>query len=133
MTAAALAALLSAGCYSTAELRVAVHLSPESRSTCIRATDRVFADAGFERVRMVTGPDMFYTPRATPGVSVPLGWGIGAWLDHGTLDSCAMVIEAISADPEPGAMKPYTVQRGEPFDTAVRDMAHRLEVASATR
>ena len=43
---------------------------------------RWLADAGFERVRTIVGPDMFYTPRTTPGAYVPLGWGIGAWLDH---------------------------------------------------
>ncbi len=133
LTAVVLSTVLSAGCYSTAQLRVQVQVpSTSSGVTCVHATDRVFADAGFERVRTVVGPDMFYTPRTNPGATVPLGWGIGAWLDHDNPGACALVIEAISADPAPHrAMKPYSTQRGEPFDEAVRDMARRLQLASA--
>jgi hypothetical protein len=80
-------------------------------------------------VRTVVGPDMFYTPRTRPGSALVLGWGIGAWLSHDDPSACAMTIEAISEDPEVGYNRPFSVQRGEPFDTAVRDMARRLAVA----
>jgi hypothetical protein len=153
LTAVLLGTLLSAGCYSAAQLRVPVQLPPDSRTSCVHAIDRVFADAGFERVRIVTGPDMFYTPRTNPGSSVPLQWGIGAWLNHDDPNRCALEIEAISADPAPGPPPPpapspvghqsfsspetlsihaYTTQRGEAFDAAVREMARRLQLASAT-
>ncbi|HVT07648.1 MAG TPA: hypothetical protein VHO67_09325 [Polyangia bacterium] len=146
---AALATLLSTGCYSATPLRVQVQSHPPAAS-CVQTTDRVFADAGFERVRTVWGPDMFYTPRTRPGTSVALDWGIGAWLSHDDPDACSLTIEAISADPgvsrtrtfsgphgelydatdpEISRMRPFSVQRGEPFDAAVRDMARRLEVA----
>lgn len=152
LTAVVLGTLLSAGCYSTAQLRVPVQLPSASSTSCVRAVDRVFADAGFERVRSVTGPDMFYTPRTNPGSSVPLQWGIGAWLNHDDASRCALELEAISADPVAGPTPPpallagrrevftletasippsYSTQRGEPFDAAVREMARRLQLASA--
>ncbi|HVY37878.1 MAG TPA: hypothetical protein VHM31_08080 [Polyangia bacterium] len=146
---AALATLLSVGCYSATPLRLQVQSRPPA-ATCVQTTDRVFADAGFERVRTVWGPDMFYTPRTRPGRSVGLDWGIGAWLSHDDPGACSLTIEAISADPDVSRMRtvsgphgelfevadpevsrlrPFSVQRGEPFDAAVRDMARRLEVA----
>jgi hypothetical protein len=128
ITTAALMALLSVGCYSATPLRVQVQSRPPA-ATCVQTTDRVFADAGFERVRTVLGPDMFYTPRARPGTSLSFGWGIGAWLGHDDPAACSLTIEAISADPEVARDRPFSVQRGEPFDAAVRDMAKRLEIA----
>jgi len=122
------ATLLSPGCYSATPLRVQVQSRPPA-ATCVQTTDRVFADAGFERVRTVSGPDMFYTPRTRPGASVSLGWGIGAWLSHDDPNACSLTIEALSADPDVARDRPFSGQRGEPFDAAVRDMARRLEVA----
>lgn len=147
LTTAVFGALLCAGCYSATPLRVQVQSRPPA-ATCVQTTDRVFADAGFERVRSVFGPDMFYTPRTRPGTTMPLGWGIGAWLSHDrATNDCSLTIEAISEDPtvanerpfsvQRGEVfdvavaneRPFSVQRGEPFDTVVRDMARRLEVA----
>jgi hypothetical protein len=146
LTTAVLGGLLSVGCYSATPLRVQVQSRPPAAS-CVQTTDRVFADAGFERVRTVFGPDMFYTPRTRPGTTLTLGWGIGAWLSHDTADDCSLTIEAISADPtlvqeaplvvhrgvvcEPAVARDrtFSAQRGETFDAAVRDMARRLEVA----
>ncbi|MES1206133.1 MAG: hypothetical protein ABUS79_09375 [Pseudomonadota bacterium] len=128
LSKAVLGGLLSLGCYSATPLRVQVQSRPPA-ATCVQTTDRVFADAGFERVRSVFGPDMFYTPRTRPGTSVSLGWGIGAWMSHDDPAACSLTIEAISADPDVSHERPFSVQRGEPFDAAVRDMAHRLEVA----
>ena len=128
LTTVVFGALLSLGCYSATPLRVQVQSRPPA-ATCVQTTDRVFADAGFERVRTVFGPDMFYSPRTRPGTSVSLGWGIGAWVSHDGVDACSLTIEAISADPEVARDRPFSVQRGEPFDAAVRDMARRLEVA----
>jgi hypothetical protein len=130
LTAAMLGAALSGGCYASAPLRVQVQSTAELQDGCVRTTDRVFADAGFERIRTMMGVDMFYTPRTSPTASIALGWGIGAWVNHGeSPDSCAVTLEALSADPEPTRQRPFTSQRGEYFDAAVRDMAHRLEVA----
>ncbi|MFL5307215.1 MAG: hypothetical protein ACJ8F1_18510 [Polyangia bacterium] len=148
LTTAVLGALLSVGCYSATPLRVQVQSRPPA-ATCVQTTDRVFADAGFERVRTVFGPDMFYTPRTRPGTTLTLGWGIGAWLSHDrNPDECSLTIEAISADPAVAHDGPplvlehgetfdvavaqnraFSAQRGEAFDAAVRDMARRLEVA----
>ncbi|MES1208050.1 MAG: hypothetical protein ABUS79_19115, partial [Pseudomonadota bacterium] len=119
--------MLSLGCYSATPLRVQVQSRPPANS-CVQTTDRVFADAGFERVRTVLGPDMFYTPRTRPGTSLSLGWGIGAWLSHDDPSACSLTIEAISPDPDVARDRPFSMQRGEDFDTAVRDMARRLEV-----
>lgn len=147
LTTAAFGALVSVGCYSATPLRVEVRSRPPA-ATCVQTADRVFADAGFERVRTVLGPDMFYTPRTTAGASLSLSWGIGAWLSHDQNNACALTIEAISPDPEvpemrslsvqPSAsfvastrdvLRPFSMQRGEPFDAALRDMARRLEIA----
>ncbi len=128
LATALLGGLLSLGCYSAVPLRVQVQSRP-SAANCIQTTDRVFADAGFERVRTVRGPDMFYTPRTRPGTSLVLGWGIGAWVGHDDPSACSLTIEAISADPDLAHDRPFSVQRGDSFDAAVRDMARRLEVA----
>jgi len=131
LTAAILSGLLSLGCYTTAPLRMKVQSQVDDQS-CVRTTDRVFADAGFERVRTLIGPDMFYTPRTTPSAQIALGWGIGAWVsrDHSS-ESCGVTIEALSDDPTPGGQRSFTSQRGDSFDAAVRDMAQRLQVAFA--
>lgn len=132
LTAAILGTLLSLGCYSTTELRLQVQSHAEDQS-CVHTTDRVFADAGFQRVRTVMGPDMFYTPRTTPGAQIALGWGIAAWVNRDQPStSCALTIQAISADPAAGSEHRFTSQRGEYFDAAVRDMAKRLELAFAS-
>ena len=130
LTMAVLGALASVGCYSATPLRVQVQSRPPAAG-CVQTTDRVFVDAGFERVRTVRGPDMFYTPRARPGTTLSLGWGIGAWLGHDDPTACSLTIEAISADPDVSHDRPFSVQRGDSFDAAVRDMARRLEIAFA--
>ncbi len=133
LSTALVGALVSIGCYSSTQLRLQVRAPAQpDAQRCVRTADRVFADAGFERVRTVIGPDMFYTPRTNPGAQIALGWGIGAWVDRGpSAESCALTIEAMSADPVPGRPRPFSTQRGESFDAAVRDMAKRLELAFA--
>lgn len=132
LTAAVLGGVLSLGCYSAAPLRLQVRSDAEDQRECVRTTDRVFADAGFERVRTMMGVDMFYTPRTSPGAYVALGWGIGAWINRDRpSESCAVTIQALSDDLSPGRHHPFTSQRGEEFDATVRDMAQRLELAFA--
>jgi len=129
---AVLGGLLSLGCYSAAPLRVQVQSRGENQQACVRTTDRVFADAGFERIRTMMGVDMFYTPRTNPGAYLALGWGIGAWVNRdGLSDTCAVTLQALSPDPEPARQRPFTSQRGRYFDATVRDMAQRLELAFA--
>jgi hypothetical protein len=121
---------LPLGCYSTQQLRVQVQ-SPARRIDCVRAADRVFADAGFERVPTALGSDMFYSPRTRPGARMALGWGIAAWLNHDEPNGCALTIEAMSPEPSASRDPLYSAQRGESIDATVREMARRLEVAFA--
>ncbi|HXU60216.1 MAG TPA: hypothetical protein VN962_00845, partial [Polyangia bacterium] len=155
LAAAVVCAALSIGCYTAAPLRLQVRSGDDDHSACVRTTDRVFADAGFERIRTMMGVDMFYTPRTSPTAQIALGWGIGAWVngDRPT-ETCAVTLEALSDDqvaapgpamtaspgpwpstwspPSPARQHPFTSQRGEYFDATVRDMAHRLELAFAS-
>lgn len=133
LAAAVLCAALSIGCYTATPLRLQVRSGDGDQRACVRTTDRVFADAGFERIRTMLGVDMFYTPRTSPTAQIALGWGIGAWLngDRPT-ETCAVTLEALSDDHVPARQHPFTSQRGEYFDATVRDMAHRLELAFAS-
>jgi len=141
----------AAGCYESTSLRLAVR-SPPTTLDCARTVDAVFFDASYVRVSNVTGPDFFYTPRLAPlSMSrattmtevasamggTDLGWGIGVWLKDGAKDDppagghsvCGFELEALSPDPGPGMSLRYSGQRGEPFDSTVREMAQRLTAA----
>jgi hypothetical protein len=125
--------VLCVGCYETTSLRLEVK-SPSASANCVATADRVFADAGFERVRTIGGADMFYTPRTTASSFVALHWGIGAWLKHdGPNDTCDVALEALSEDPGASQQVWYSSQRGDYYDSTVRDMAKRLEIAFGTR
>jgi hypothetical protein len=148
MTAALLAT--SAGCYDSTSLRLTVR-SPPTTLDCARTVDSVFFDAAYVRNNGVAGPDLFYTPRLAPRVTVEaanprimlesmgqadLGWGIGVWLKDraqhppvGGSAVCGFELEALSPDPGPGMSHRYSGQRGEPFDRTVREMAQRLTAA----
>jgi hypothetical protein len=129
LSAAALGAALCVGCYDSTSLRLEVR-SPSTHLDCVATADRVFADAGFERVRTMSGADMFYTPRTTASSFVALHWGIGAWLNRDNPNgTCDVSLEALSRDPGVSQQAMYTSQRGEYYDSTVRDMAKRLEVA----
>jgi hypothetical protein len=153
---AATAAVLgpAAGCYDSTSLRLAVH-SPPTTLDCARTVDSVFFDAAYVRLNNVTGPDLFYAPRMTgrmapvamsgpAGVrtsptsmsTTDLGWGIGVWLKDDAKEPaaagggvCGFELEALTPEPGPGMSHRYVGQRGEPFDSTVRDMAQRLTVA----
>lgn len=150
LNAAALLAALSVGCYETTSLRMQVHSA--ATEDCAAMADRVFADAGYERGRPMTGMDFFYTPRIAPPSNAARHWGIGAWLSHDPPGTCAISLEALSEDSNPVAptahsgangkyyespsagsavATEYSGQRGEYYDAAVRDMAKRLETALA--
>jgi len=150
LSAAALAAAISIGCYQSTSLRLEVR-SPSTSVDCVATADRVFADAGFERIRTMRGPDMFYTPRTTVSSDVALRWGIGAWLNRDSPSgTCDVALEALSEDPGPPHDMTYSIplggnpfparpalpqdriysgQAGHDYDSTVRDMAKRLEVA----
>ncbi len=125
--------------------------SPSTSFDCVATADRVFAEAGFERIRTMRGPDMFYTPRTTASSDVALRWGIGAWLNHDNPGgTCDFALEALSEDPGPPPARystmpggpvtfpqnpglpqeqNYSSQAGHDYDSAVREMAKRLELA----
>ena len=148
MTAALLGT--SAGCYDATSLRLTVR-SPPTTLDCARTIDSVFFDAAYVRNNSVSGPDLFYTPRLTPRVTIEaanptimvrsmgqadLGWGIGVWLKDGARHDpaggsavCGFELEALSPDPGPGMSHRYSGQRGEPFDRTLREMAQRLTEA----
>ncbi|HXJ19760.1 MAG TPA: hypothetical protein VMT03_05960, partial [Polyangia bacterium] len=116
-----LGAAICAGCYQTTALRLQVK-SATTRSDCVATADRVFAEAGFERIRTTAGADMFYTPRTTASSFVALRWGIGAWLNREDRDdTCDVALEALSEDPSASQQAIYTSQRGEYYDSTVRD------------
>lgn len=133
LSAAALSAAICLGCYESTALRLEVR-SPATHDDCAATADRVFTEAGFERVRTVAGADMFYTPRMTASSFMALHWGIGAWLNRNEPSgTCHVALEALSEDPSASQQRLYTSQRGEYYDSTVRDMAKRLELAFATR
>jgi len=138
------------GCYQATSLRLEVK-SPSTSVDCVATADRVFADAGFERIRTMRGPDMFYTPRTTASAEAALRWGIGAWLNRDNPGgTCDVALEALSEDPGPPPAtnhsipvgpnffpqnprlpqeQLYSSQAGHSYDSAVREIAKRLEVA----
>jgi hypothetical protein len=150
VSAAALGAAICVGCYQTTSLRLEVK-SPSTNLDCVATADRVFSEAGFERIRTMRGPDMFYTPRTTASSDLALRWGIGAWLNRDNPGgTCDVSLEAMSEDPGPPVSnistgqagnpfiqpvpgppldKAYSSQAGHDYDSAVREMAKRLEVA----
>jgi hypothetical protein len=100
----------------------------------VATADRVFAEAGFERVRTMSGADMFYTPRTTASSYVALQWGIGAWLNRDTpSDTCDLALEALSEEPTASRQRTFTSHPGEYYDSTVRDMAKQLETAFSAR
>jgi hypothetical protein len=106
---------------------------------CAGTADQVFSDASYVRMNGVGGPDLFYTPRVSPPQAMTstrahgLGWGIGVWLKgqgkRGNGDACGFELEALSADPGPGILLPYTPHRSADFDRTLQEMAHRLSLA----
>jgi hypothetical protein len=143
-TAAAvtIAALSSTGCYEAKPLHLTVQ-TPATSLDCARTVDRVFFDASYVRMSNVLGPSVFYTPRVRPPrqttaahqQSGGLGWGIGVWVaersPQGEHGSCGFQLEGLSPDPACSASGtcPYSPQRGDDVDQALRDMTRRLAAA----
>lgn len=132
-----LVALAATGCYEAKPLHLTVQ-TPATTLDCARTVDRVFFDASYVRMSNVLGPGVFYTPR----VSAPrqttstrtgsLGWGIGVWVTARSPQngSCGFELEGLSPDPACGPTTcPYSPQRGDDVDQALRDMTRRLVAA----
>ena len=130
--------LSSTACYEAQPL----HLTVQTAATtldCARTADRVFFDASYVRLNNVLGPNVFYTPRVGPPRQTTstrngsLGWGIGVWLTERTPQgggSCGFALEGLSPDPGcSGSTCPYSPQRGDDVDQALRDMTRRLAAA----
>lgn len=131
-----IAALSPAACYEAKPL----HLSVQTAATtldCARTADRVFFDASYVRMSNVLGPNIFYTPRVGPPRQMTstrnggLGWGIGVWVTERApkTGTCGFELEGLSPDPACGATCPYSPQRGDDVDRALRDMTRRLAAA----
>src|SRR4051794_8937685 len=131
------AGLSSTACYEAKPL----HLTVQTAATtldCARTADRVFFDASYVRMANVLGPNVFYTPRVSPPRQTTstrngsLGWGIGVWLTERspqTGGSCGFALEGLSSDPACGGTCPFSPQRGDDVDEALRDMPRRLAAA----
>src|SRR3954471_7611996 len=131
------AGLSSTACYEAKPL----HLTVQTAATtldCARTADRVFFDASYVRMANVPGPDVFYTPPGRPPRQTTstrngsLGWGIGVWptgRSPQTGGSCGFALEALSSDPACGGTCPFSPQRGDDVDEALRDMTRRLAAA----
>jgi len=131
--------LSSTACYEAKPLHLTIQTAATSLD-CARTVDRVFFDASYVRMSSVLGPSVFYTPRVGPPRqttstrNVSLGWGIGVWLTErapeGNHGSCGFALEGLSPDPAcSGVTCPYSPQRGDDVDQALRDMTRRLAAA----
>jgi hypothetical protein len=131
-----LVGLSPTACYEAKPL----HLTIQTAATtldCARTADRVFFDASYVRMSNVLGPNVFYTPRVSPPRQTTthhnsgLGWGIGVWVTERTDEgrACGFALEGLSPDPDCGPTCPYSPQRGDDVDEALRDMTRRLAAA----
>jgi hypothetical protein len=121
-------------CYDTSSTRARVRI-PNTRLDCVDTLNQVFGDAGYGRVVLVRGPNLFFTPL----VRRPLGllWGIGVWMESGEgyrdQGRCDFELQALSVDPGCFVQCDLTPQPGADYDRAVQDMGRRLSDAFGER
>ena len=105
--------------------------TPFSELDCVQTADAVFNREGFEAVAHVSGPNRFYTPRASTANSIPLQWGIAVNIDGGpssdTRGQCIFELEPLGTDEDCGINCPLTSQPG--YDDVTRKMAGLLHDA----
>jgi hypothetical protein len=123
----------TAGCYDARSTRVSLRI-PSTSLDCFETINQVFGDAGFVRVAMVRGPNLFYTPQVYTRLG--LRWGIGVWMElSGDPDrrSCGFELQALSLDAGCAVQCDLTPQPGADYDRAVQDLATRLRTAFGER
>ena len=128
------ALLVSAACYDTRSTSVRVRV-PSTPLDCVDTTNRVFAEAGFARLKVAHGPGLFFVPQTNPQMA--LNWGIAVMIDahndYRDQNRCDFELQALSPDVTSGLQCPLTPQPGAEYDQAVADLAKKLSAAFGER